>query len=74
MQTPNVVVQSPRVRRVANWVLGSALIVVPTLGILDASSAELDFAVWLVPTTAVTMYLAGLFNIGVTAPNVPKGN
>lgn len=68
--TPNVVIADPRVRRVANWVLGVALIVFPAAAVLDASSS-LDFASWLIPATAVTSFLAGLFQVAVTAPNVP---
>lgn len=70
-QTPNVVVQNPTVRKVANWVLGVALIVLPAAAVLDANSS-LDFSEWLVPATAVTSFLAGVFAISVTAPNVPK--
>lgn len=70
--TPNVVVHNPKVRKVANVVIGTALLAFPTLGILDASSPELDFAVWLIPASAVTMYLAGVFGLSVTTPNVPK--
>tara|TARA_B100000700_G_scaffold110520_3_gene124530 strand:- start:2037 stop:2279 length:243 start_codon:yes stop_codon:yes gene_type:complete len=70
--TPNVVVSNPHVRKAANWALGIALIVFPAAGVLDAASPELDFATWLVPATAVTSFLAGLFGLVVTTPNVPK--
>lgn len=70
--TPNVVVSDPRVRKVANVVLGAALVVFPTAAVLDAASAELDFSNWLVPATAVTSFLAGIFGLAVTTPNVPS--
>jgi hypothetical protein len=71
-ETPNVVVSDPRVRKVANIVLGAALIVFPAAGILDASSTALDFSSWLLPATAVTSFLAGVFGLAVTTPNVPS--
>lgn len=70
-ETPNVVVSNPAVRKVANIILGIALIVFPAAGILDASSADLDFSQWLIPASAVTSFLAGLFGLVVTTPNVP---
>lgn len=71
-ETPNVVVQNPQVRKVANIVLGTALVVFPAAAILDATSPLLDFSTWLVPATAVTSFLAGVFGLAVTTPNVPK--
>lgn len=71
-QTPNVVVADPRVRKVANVILGVALIVFPAAAVLDGASADLDFSQWLIPATAVTSFLAGLFSVAVTVPNVPK--
>lgn len=70
--TPNVVVADPRVRKVANVILGVALVVFPAAAVLDASSPALDFSAWLVPATAVTSFLAGVFGLAVTAPNVPS--
>lgn len=70
--TPNVVVSDPRVRKVANVILGAALVIFPTAAILDAASADLDFSNWLVPATAVTSFLAGVFGLAVTTPNVPS--
>ena len=69
--TPNVVVANPIVRKYANIVLGIALVVFPTAAVLDASSVAIDFADWLIPATAVTSFLAGLFGLAVTTPNVP---
>lgn len=70
-QTPNVVVADPRVRKVANVIIGVALIVFPTAAVLDGASTSLDFSEWLIPATAVTSFLAGVFGLAVTAPNVP---
>lgn len=70
--TPNVVVQNPHVRKVANIVLGVALIVFPAAAVLDSTAPGIDFSEWLIPATAVTSFLAGVFNVAVTVPNVPK--
>ena len=70
--TPNVVVGDPRVRKVANVILGVALIVFPAAGVLDATAPGLDFSEWLIPATAVTSFLAGVFGLAVTTPNVPS--
>lgn len=72
--TPNVVVQNPTVRKAANVVLGVALIVFPAAAVLDSTSVELDFSQWLIPATAVTSFLAGVFGLAVTTPNVPRGD
>lgn len=71
-ETPNVVVGNPAVRRAANWILGVALIVFPAAAVLDATSPQLDFTVWLIPATAVTSFLAGVFGLAVTTPNIPR--
>ena len=70
--TPNVVVQNPHVRKVANVILGVALVVFPAAAVLDASAPGIDFSEWLIPATAVTSFLAGVFGLAVTTPNVPK--
>lgn len=72
-QTPNVVVSDPRVRKVANIIIGALLVVLPTAGILDGSSTAIDFSGWLLPAMAVTSFLAGVFNVAVTVPNIPSG-
>jgi len=71
-ETPNVVIANPRVRKVAGVVIGAALIVLPAAIVLDANAPEIDFSTWTTPAMAVTSFLAGLFSIGVTVPNVPK--
>ena len=70
--TPNVVVQSPHVRKIMNVVLGAALVILPSCAVLDAASPELDFASWLVPATSVTSFLAGVFGLAVITPNIPR--
>lgn len=72
-ETPNVVVANPNVRKAANIVLGVALIVFPAAIVLDASTDALDLSAWTVPAMAVTSFLAGIFGVVVTTPNVPTG-
>ena len=70
--TPNVVVQNPKVRLVANVVLGFALVLIPAAIVLDVNAPALDWSFWTTPAMAVTSFLAGVFGLSVTAPNVPR--
>lgn len=70
--TPNVVVQNPTVRKVANITLGVAGIVLSSAVVLDVASPELDFATWTTPGLALYGFLAGVFGLAVTTPNVPS--
>lgn len=69
--TPNVVVQNPQIRNVAQWVIGLAALFLPTLAIIDANTA-LDFSAWLPATVQVTSLLAGAFGLTVVVPNIPS--
>ena len=69
--TPNVVVQNPTVRRVAQWVIGVAALLLPTLDIIQAETA-LDFSTWLPAATGVSSFLAGAFGLAVVVPNIPS--
>lgn len=70
--TPNVVVANPGVRKVMNIVLGVALVALPAASILDLNSTAFDWSAFLIPATAVTSFLAGIFGLAVTTPNVPS--
>lgn len=70
--TPNVVVENPHVRKVMNWVLGAALVVLPAVQILDALSEAVDWIEFTSPATGVVAFLAGVFSLGVINPNIPK--
>ncbi len=70
--TPNVVVQNPAVRKVAGVIIGSAAIIVPAAVVLDGATDALDWSAWTVPAMAVTSFLAGLFQVSVSTPNVPS--
>lgn len=70
--TPNVVVSSPAVRKVANIVLGIAGLILGVLVVFDGASAEVDLINVTGPAAAVYGFLAGAFQVAVTAPNVPS--
>lgn len=69
--TPNVVIQNPTVRRVAQWVIGLAALLLPTLDIVQSETA-LDFSTWLPAATGVSSFLAGAFGLAVVVPNIPS--
>lgn len=68
--TPNVVVQNPTVRKAAQWVIGLAALLLPTLAIVQAETA-LDFSTWLPAAMGVSSFLAGAFGLAVVVPNIP---
>lgn len=70
--TPNVVVQNPSVRKGANIVLGIAGIVIGAAVVFDAAAPAVDIAEITTPAAAVYGFLAGVFGLAVTTPNVPK--
>lgn len=70
--TPNVIVQNPAVRRIAGAVIGAAAIIVPAAVVLDSATDALDWTAWTTPAMAVTSFLAGVFQVSVSTPNVPK--
>jgi hypothetical protein len=69
--TPNVVVGNPHVRKVANVVLGTASIIVAGAIVLDGSSPAFEWSAWTGPASALVLFLAGVFQVAVTTPNVP---
>lgn len=70
-RTPNVVVESPAVRRIANIVLGIAGLALGAVMTADALSANIDLNEWTVPAFGVYGFLAGAFGLAVTTPNIP---
>lgn len=69
--TPNVVVHNPVVRKVANVVLGIASLIVAGAVVLDGASPAFEWSEWTGPASALVLFLAGVFQIAVTTPNVP---
>lgn len=70
-QTPNVVVHDPRVRKVANVLLGASSLVVSSAVVLDVASPAFDWSAFTTPASALVLFLGGVFGLAVTTPNVP---
>lgn len=71
-QTPNVVVADPRVRKAANVVLGIVGLLVGVAVVTDLASPEIDLATYTTPVAAVYAFLASVFGLAVTTPNIPR--
>jgi hypothetical protein len=71
-ETPNVVVSSPTVRKVAGVVLGVAGIVLGTAVVVDAASPAFDISAFTGPIAAGYIYLSSAFGLAVTVPNIPR--
>jgi hypothetical protein len=69
--TPNVVVQNPAVRKVANIILGVAGLALPIAAMIDAGAEAIDFGAWLPIASQINLFLLGVFNISVVNPNIP---
>ena len=70
-QTPNVVIENPKARKVARTVLDVAGVVLGTVVIADASSGAFDVAAITVPALGVWSYLRLAFGLAVDNPNTP---
>ncbi len=72
--TPNVVLSNPTVRLVANIVLGALGIILGTIIAVDGSTNAFDLSDYTVPISVGYAYLCGVFQIAVSAPNVPRAS
>jgi len=70
--TPNVVVQSPGVRKAINVGVSAVAIVLGTVIVVDAAAPEFDLAQFTNPVSAAVLYLASVFNLAVSLPNTPR--
>jgi hypothetical protein len=71
-ETPNVVIENPRIRKGLNVVISSVALLVGTAIVVDGVAPEFDISQFTVPISAGLLYVASVFNIAVTLPNVPK--
>lgn len=71
-ETPNVVIADPTVRKYATAAITISSVIVGAASVLDLASPELDWATVTTPASAVILFLAGVFGVAVTLPNVPK--
>lgn len=72
MDTPNVVIENPTVRRVLNHVVGWGAIALGLVQAVDAASDAFDWSAVTGPSTAGIAFLAGVLAVGVTVPNIPR--
>lgn len=70
-ETPNVVVQNPTIRKGANVVLGVVGLLVGTAIVVDASTPAFDISAVTIPVSVAYAYLASVFGLAVTTPNIP---
>lgn len=72
--TPNVIVQDPTVRKIVGNTLGAVSLLLSIAVLVDSAIAEIDFANITGPAAVITAGLFGIFQLGVTSPNVPSGH
>ena len=72
-ETPNIVVESPATRKIINIVVSSMAVILGTTIVVDAASPAFDLSQFTNPISAAVLYLASVFNLAVTLPNVPRG-
>jgi hypothetical protein len=70
--TPNVVVENPLVRKVVGNTLGVASLALAIATLVDGAIVELDYAFVTGPAAVIIAGLFGIFQLGVTSPNVPR--
>ena len=71
-QTPNVVVENPTVRRIAQLILSIAGLVLSSALVLDSQIPGADWSTWINPAWALYGFLAATFGLAVITPNIPK--
>ncbi|ALJ22033.1 hypothetical protein [Microbacterium sp. No. 7] len=72
VNTPNVVIESPKARRIARTTLDVVGVLLGTLLVIDAAAPEFDVAAFTTPVLAGWTYLRLAFGLGVDNPNTPK--
>lgn len=71
--TPNVVVSNPHVRKAVGNTLAVASVALSIAVLVDGAVAELDYGNVTGPAAVIIAGLFGIFQLGVTSPNVPSG-
>lgn len=70
--TPNVVIENPHVRKVANLVLSVVGLILSSLMVLDGSIPGADWSSYTTPAFALYGFLAATFGLAIISPNIPK--
>jgi len=69
--TPNVVVENPIVRKVVGNTLAGLTVVLAIAVLVDGAIAEISYGNITGPAGVIITGLFGIFQLGVTSPNVP---
>lgn len=72
--TPNVRIESPKVRKIVGNVFGWATLGLLAVGVVDAPIEQIDLAWFTVPATTIVAGLFSLYQLTITSPNVPTGD
>lgn len=70
-QTPNVVVNDPRVRKGVGNTLALLSLLLSIAVLVDGAIGEIDYGNVTGPAAIIIAGLFGIFQLGVTSPNVP---
>lgn len=71
-ETPNVVISNPNIRKGINIAVSAIGITLGTVISVDLASNNFDLSDITNPILAGYLYLAGVFGVAVTLPNIPK--
>lgn len=70
--TPNTgIIQNPTVRKWAGNILGVATLVLSVVVLVDGAVDSIVLEEWTRPAAVIIAGLLGIFQLGVTSPNVP---
>lgn len=69
--TPNVVISNPTVRKAVGNSLAVASVALAVATLVDGAIAELNYSNITGPAAVIIAGLFGIFQLGVTSPNVP---
>lgn len=70
-ETPNAVVTNPIIRKAVGNTLGVASVLLSVATLVDGAITELDYGFITGPAAVIIAGLFGIFQLGVTSPNVP---
>lgn len=70
--TPNVIIDNPVVRKVVGNVLGVLSLLLAIATLVDGAIVEIDYSNITGPAAVIIAGLFGIFQLGVTSPNVPS--
>ncbi len=73
-ETPNVVIESPGVRRALNAVLSYGTLAVGLVTAVDAASPAFDLSGYTLPAMAGLGFILSALTAGVTIPNIPAAD